>query len=105
MEALRCGYAIVAPASIGLGFAFATQLLAHTRLPIITTARTNCGQVRSRLLESVKAEYSYAERRLRVFKVDITDESTISGMTSAIREMYPRNAFTAGNHCSRDPSC
>ncbi|KAL3445721.1 hypothetical protein BJX65DRAFT_280715 [Aspergillus insuetus] len=110
MKALRCGFAIVAPASRGLGFAFAQQLLAHTSLPIVATARTNCDQVRYRLLESVKAEHSNAERRLKIFKVDVTDESTISEMTSAIRDMYPetllRLAITVPGilHVEKSPS-
>jgi NAD(P)-dependent dehydrogenase (short-subunit alcohol dehydrogenase family) len=82
MEALRCGFAIVAPASRGLGFAFAQQLLAHTSLPIVATARTNCDQVRCRLLESVKAEHFNAERRLRVFKVDVTGTSFLAMLST-----------------------
>ncbi|KAL3463166.1 hypothetical protein BJX64DRAFT_257727 [Aspergillus heterothallicus] len=89
MAPLQCGFAIVTPASRGLGFAFAQQLLANTNIPVIATARTNCDQLRSRLLESVEAEGSRAEHRLKIFKVDVTDESTIREMTSAIREIYP----------------
>ncbi|KAL5337058.1 hypothetical protein BJX70DRAFT_258170 [Aspergillus crustosus] len=86
---LQSGLAIVTPASKGLGFAFAQQLLAHTNLPVIATARKDCDQLRSRLLQEVNNGASGTEKRLNVFKVDVTDESTISEMTSSIRSLYP----------------
>ncbi|BCS24636.1 uncharacterized protein APUU_41080S [Aspergillus puulaauensis] len=88
MAALRSGFAIVTPASRGLGFALAQQLLAHTSLPVIATARKDCEEVRDRLLE-IKNEAPAAEKRLNVLKVDVTDESTISEMASTINEIYP----------------
>lgn len=71
MSALRSGFAIVTPASRGLGFALAQQLLAHTSLPVIATARKDCEEVRDRLLE-IKNEAPAAEKRLNVLKVDVT---------------------------------
>ncbi|KAL4865947.1 hypothetical protein BDV12DRAFT_210773 [Aspergillus spectabilis] len=86
---LRSGFAVVTPASRGLGFAFAQQLLAHTNLPVIATARKDCGQLRNRLLREVNNEAPDAERRLSVFKVDVNDEGTISEMVSNIHTLYP----------------
>lgn len=65
------GFALVSPASRGLGFAFAQQLLAQTPVPVIATARKNCDEVRERLL-SRKSLPPNAERRLRILKVDVT---------------------------------
>lgn len=59
------------PASRGLGFAFAQQLLARTELPVIATARENCREVQERLLSS-DAVPRNSEKRLRVLKVDVT---------------------------------
>lgn len=72
MAPLKSGIAIVTPASRGLGYAFAQQLLAHTNLPVVATARTDCDGVRSRLLEGTSHEASTAEKRLNVLKVDVT---------------------------------
>lgn len=65
------GFALVTPASRGLGFAFAQQLLAQTQLPVVATARKNCAEVRDQLLSS-KGLPPDAEDRLRVLKVDVT---------------------------------
>lgn len=65
------GFALVTPASRGLGFAFARHLLAHTDLPVVATARRNCDELRNKLLKSVNS-VSKAEDRLRIFEVDVT---------------------------------
>ncbi|KAL4881418.1 hypothetical protein BJY04DRAFT_218234 [Aspergillus karnatakaensis] len=85
---LRSGFAVVTPASRGLGFAIAQQLLALTNLPIIATARNECGRLRDRLLEE-SSEAQDAEKRLNVLRVDVTDEETVSDMASKIRDTYP----------------
>ncbi|KAJ5086418.1 hypothetical protein NUU61_007725 [Penicillium alfredii] len=82
------GFALVTPASRGLGFAFAQQLLAQTELPVIATARKNCNEVREQLLSSSGVSRG-EEKRLRLLEVDVTDESTISAMTETIRHEYP----------------
>lgn len=65
------GFALVTPASRGLGFAFAQQLLAQTELPVIVTARKNCNEVRERLLSS-KGLRSNADKKLHIHEVDVT---------------------------------
>lgn len=64
------GFALVTPASRGIGFAFAQQLLSQTNLPVVVTARKNCDEVRGKLL-SGKGIPSDAEKRLRLLKVDV----------------------------------
>ncbi|KAJ5249072.1 short-chain dehydrogenase/reductase [Penicillium chermesinum] len=81
------GFALVTPASRGLGFAFTQTLLTKTTLPVIATARKNTSELRDRLLSSDVP--NGAKERLRVLEVDVTDENTISSMAETIREDYP----------------
>ncbi|KAJ5379303.1 hypothetical protein N7509_012422 [Penicillium cosmopolitanum] len=103
------GFALVAPASRGLGLAFAQQLLTRTELPVVATTRKDCAGVRDRILTG-KNVPSSAERRLRLFEVDVKDESTISSMADAIRRDYPdtplRLALTVPGilHVEKSPS-
>ena len=71
MASGKHGFALVTPASRGLGFAFAQQLLSQTKLPVVATARKNCAEVRDRLLSS-KDLSKDAEQRLRLLEVDVT---------------------------------
>ncbi|PLB52214.1 NAD(P)-binding protein [Aspergillus steynii IBT 23096] len=92
--AAKAGFAIVTPASKGLGFAFARHLLANTPLPVVATARTDCDAVKGRLLDRWDRSGSGdrdrdLEKRLTVLQVDVTDESTIKNMTSTIRDTLP----------------
>jgi NAD(P)-dependent dehydrogenase (short-subunit alcohol dehydrogenase family) len=70
MAAAAYGFALVTPASRGIGFAFAQQLLSQTSLPVVATARKNCEEVRAKLLSS-KGVPSDAEERLRILEVDV----------------------------------
>ncbi|PTU19161.1 hypothetical protein P175DRAFT_0517475 [Aspergillus ochraceoroseus IBT 24754] len=90
MAPLQSGFAVITPASRGIGFALAHQLLANTSIPLIATARKNCDQVRHDLLDKVKDNAPNAKERLQVLDVDVTDESTVSAMASTIRQFYPR---------------
>jgi NAD(P)-dependent dehydrogenase (short-subunit alcohol dehydrogenase family) len=77
------GFALVTPASRGLGFAFAQQLLTRTELPVIATARKNCDELQQRLLSS-EGMPKDAEERLRILQVDVTGKrsNSIPGNTS-----------------------
>ncbi|PKY09309.1 NAD(P)-binding protein [Aspergillus campestris IBT 28561] len=106
---MASGFAIVTPASRGLGFAFARQLLAQTNLPVVATARRDCDEVRSDLVNGITTSQK-ADERLHVFKVDVTDESAISSMVSNIRDVHPdthlRLAITVPGtlHVEKTPS-
>ncbi|KAI9039438.1 NAD(P)-binding protein [Aspergillus affinis] len=90
MSASKTGLAIVTPASKGLGFAFARQLLAHTDLPVVATARKDCDGVRGKLLDRLgRSGSGDLEKRLNVLQVDITNESTIESLAFKIRDTYP----------------
>lgn len=77
MASAAHGFALITPASRGIGFCFAQQLLSRTQLPVIATARKNCDEVRDKLLSS-KGMPSDAEKRLKLFQVDV-------------KGMYPSN--------------
>lgn len=70
MTAAAHGFALVTPASRGIGFAFAQQLLSQTNLPVVATARKNCDEVRRKLL-SCQGVPVDAEKRLHIFEVDV----------------------------------
>ncbi|KAJ5762053.1 uncharacterized protein N7511_005435 [Penicillium nucicola] len=95
MCSAKHGFALVTPASRGLGFAFAHQLLARTQLPVIATARKNCNEIRERLLSSNGIPKD-SEKRLRMLEVDVTDESTIIAMADTIRHEYPDTSLRLG---------
>ncbi|KAJ6142901.1 hypothetical protein N7471_002354 [Penicillium samsonianum] len=103
------GFALVTPASRGLGFAFAQQLLSRTELPVIATARKNCDELQQRLLSS-KGMPKDAKQRLRILQVDVTDEPTISAMADTIRQDYPNTPLRLGLtipgvlHAEKSPS-
>ena len=78
MAAISQGFALVTPASRGLGFAFAQQLLKRTQLPVVATARKNCDETREKLL-SGKSIPSNAETRLHICKVDVTGPALDDG--------------------------
>ncbi|OJJ85436.1 uncharacterized protein ASPGLDRAFT_124028 [Aspergillus glaucus CBS 516.65] len=99
------GFCLVTPASRGLGFAFARYLLANSNLPVVATARQNCDEVHDQLLSGIKDK-----ERLQVLPVDVIDESSISSMTSYLRDTYPntplRLALTLPGilHVEKSPS-
>ncbi|CAG8085622.1 unnamed protein product [Penicillium salamii] len=91
----KAGFALVTPASRGLGFAFAQQLLTRTSLPVIATARKDCEGIKERLLSSEGIPKD-SEKRLRVLEVDVTDESTISAMANTIKKKLPDTPMRLG---------
>jgi NAD(P)-dependent dehydrogenase (short-subunit alcohol dehydrogenase family) len=68
---MASGFALVTPASRGIGFALARQLLAHTELPVCVTARKDCYHLHDKLIDSVGSQKD-AGKRLSVFEVDVT---------------------------------
>lgn len=83
----KAGFAIVSPASKGLGFAFARQLLANTQLPVVATARRDCDAVKGRLLDRLDRSGSGdLEKRLSVLQVDVTSGFELLG--SSREEAY-----------------
>lgn len=71
MASARAGFALITPASRGIGFALARQLLIHTDLPVCATARKNCNTLHNTLVKSVDSKRD-ATRRLTVLEADVT---------------------------------
>jgi len=61
-------WALVTPASRGIGLELARRLLRTTDVPIITTARKDLDQTRENLLSGIDG---VSEDRLHVLKVDV----------------------------------
>ncbi|KAL8873735.1 MAG: hypothetical protein Q9174_000842 [Haloplaca sp. 1 TL-2023] len=76
---------LTSPASRGIGLQLARRLLKTTDLPVVATARKNLDGTRSNILEDLDVD----PKRLSVFEVDVTDESTLSSTAAQIRSSFP----------------
>lgn len=61
-------WALVSPASRGIGFEVARRLLATTTLPIVATTRKDPGHTKEAILEGIR---DVDPARLSVYKVDV----------------------------------
>lgn len=61
-------WALVSPASRGIGHALARQILNTTSLPVLATARKDTEQVKDSILDGLK---NVDEARLNVVEVDV----------------------------------
>ncbi|KAF1929327.1 NAD(P)-binding protein [Didymella exigua CBS 183.55] len=82
-------WSMISPASRGIGFALARRVLQTTNAPVVATARKDLDKTKEQLLEGLDVD----EARLRVLKLDVTDESTIADVAVACKEK-----FTPGDH-------
>jgi len=70
-------WALVSPASRGIGLEFARRLLQTTKVPVVVTARKDLDQTKEHVLDGLK---DVKEDRLNVLEVDFL--STLSGKPS-----------------------
>ncbi|KAJ4988804.1 oxidoreductase [Stagonosporopsis vannaccii] len=82
-------WSMISPASRGIGFALARRVLQTTNAPVVATARKDLDKTKGELLEGLNVD----ESRLKVLKLDVTDESTIADAAAACKEH-----FTPGTH-------
>jgi NAD(P)-dependent dehydrogenase (short-subunit alcohol dehydrogenase family) len=61
-------WALVTPASRGIGFALTRRILLTTNVPVIATARKDLDQIKENLLEGLN---DVDESRLTVLKLDV----------------------------------
>jgi NAD(P)-dependent dehydrogenase (short-subunit alcohol dehydrogenase family) len=61
-------WALVSPASRGIGLELARRLLQTTKVPIVATARQDLDQTRENILQGLD---DVSEDRLHVLKVDV----------------------------------
>lgn len=67
-------WALVSPASRGIGLEFARRLLQTTKVPVVATARKDLDQTKENVLSGLK---DVNEDRLNVLKVDFLGMSAI----------------------------
>lgn len=65
-------WALVSPASRGIGFELARRLLQTTKLPVVATARKDLDQTRENVLHGLDG---VKEDRLHVLKIDVLGRS------------------------------
>ncbi|KAI4835496.1 NAD(P)-binding protein [Aureobasidium sp. EXF-8845] len=80
-------WALVSPASRGIGLQLARHLLQNTNLPIVTTARTDLDHAKESILDGLQ---NIDQSRLSVLKLDVLDESTIQDAASACSDLFPK---------------
>ncbi|KAK5174905.1 uncharacterized protein LTR77_000041 [Saxophila tyrrhenica] len=87
-------WALVTPASRGIGMELARRLLQTTNVPVVATARKDLDQTRENVLKGLDG---VREDRLGVVKVDVlgqglmvADEQSISDAAEQVSKWYPR---------------
>ncbi|TKA27544.1 hypothetical protein B0A50_04374 [Salinomyces thailandicus] len=80
-------WALITPASRGIGLELARRLLQTTDIPIIATARKDLDQTKEQALSGLK---DVKEDRLQVLKVDVLDEETIQAAASHASTLFPK---------------
>ncbi|PSK33580.1 hypothetical protein B9Z65_7467 [Elsinoe australis] len=80
-------WALVTPASRGIGLEVARRLLRTTNLPVVTTARKDLDQTRENVLTGLDG---VEEDRLQVLRADVLDESTLVEAAKQCSELFPK---------------
>jgi len=83
-------WALVTPASRGIGRELARQLLTTTNVPVVATARGDLDQTREELLSGLSKDVK--EDRLHVLKVDVLDESTVEAAAARVADLFPKKS-------------
>ncbi|QIX00327.1 hypothetical protein AMS68_005844 [Peltaster fructicola] len=78
-------WALVTPASRGIGYELARRILTTTNVPLVATARRDVDQTREGLLNGLD---NVKEERLHVVKVDVLDEQSIADAASSLRSRF-----------------
>lgn len=88
-------WALVTPASRGIGLEFARRLLQTTRVPVVATARRDLEQTREDVLTGLEAEgvQKDAEARLRVLRVDVCGMSSLCFVLVSVMAFGSRDAM------------
>ncbi|EME89288.1 uncharacterized protein MYCFIDRAFT_70475 [Pseudocercospora fijiensis CIRAD86] len=80
-------WALVSPASRGIGLELARRLLQTTTVPIVATARKDLDQTKEQLLSGLK---DVSEDRLHVVKVDVLDENSVAQAAEEVAGILPK---------------
>ncbi|TKA63838.1 hypothetical protein B0A55_10838, partial [Friedmanniomyces simplex] len=79
-------WALVTPASRGIGLELARRLLQTTNVPVVATARKDTDQTKENLLSGLQG---VEEDRLHVLKLDVLDEQTIHDAAAKASALFP----------------
>ncbi|KAF2423282.1 short-chain dehydrogenase/reductase-like protein [Tothia fuscella] len=82
-------WALITPASRGIGAALTRRILQTTNVPVIATSRTDQNETKEKLLDGLK---DVEESRLTVLKLDVLDESTIEAVASHCHSAFPKKS-------------
>ncbi|EON68770.1 hypothetical protein W97_08028 [Coniosporium apollinis CBS 100218] len=85
MPATSRPWALVSPASRGIGLQLARRILQTTNVPVVATARKELDRTKGEILNGLKVD----ESRLDVLKVDMLDETTIESAASHCASKFP----------------
>ncbi|KAF2227282.1 hypothetical protein BDZ85DRAFT_314880 [Elsinoe ampelina] len=80
-------WALVTPASRGIGLEVARRLLQTTKLPVVTTARKDLDQTKENVLNGLDG---VKEDRLHVMRADVLDESTLEDAAKKCAQLFPK---------------
>ncbi|KAF2259057.1 short-chain dehydrogenase/reductase-like protein [Lojkania enalia] len=78
-------WSLISPASRGIGFALARQVLRSTKVPVVATARKDLPKTRDELLKGLDVDGD----RLTMLEVDVLDESSIADAATTCKEKFP----------------
>ncbi|KAL6710879.1 hypothetical protein ACN47E_007936 [Coniothyrium glycines] len=77
-------WALISPASRGIGFALARQVLQTTNAPVVVTARQDVDKTKEELLDGLQVD----GKRLTVLRVDVTDEASIADAAASCKKQF-----------------
>lgn len=80
-------WALVSPASRGIGLELARRLLQTTSIPVVATARSNLDQAEEALLSGLS---DVSEDRLHVLQLDVTDEDSVANAAKQVASLIPK---------------
>ncbi|KAK0947072.1 hypothetical protein LTR29_001355 [Friedmanniomyces endolithicus] len=83
-------WALVTPASRGIGMELARRLLLTTNVPVVATARKDLDQTKENLLGGLR---DVKEDRLHVLKLDVLDEQTIQDASAEVSTLFPKKEY------------
>ncbi|KAK8166455.1 short-chain dehydrogenase/reductase-like protein [Phyllosticta citrichinensis] len=86
MPPLSQPWALVSPASRGIGRALARHVLRTTRAPVVATARGDLERAQDEILEGLESD---ARERLSMVELNYLDEKTIEAASKSCAERFP----------------
>lgn len=90
MSPLSQPWALVSPASRGIGRALARHVLRTTRAPVVATARGDLDRAQHEILEGLESDD--ARERLSMVELNYLDEKTIEAASRSCAERFPQRS-------------